>query len=86
MNYFAIINLVRMKKEAKDLVLKLYNTLKFAISHPDLNEIFDGAKASAKICCERMIEEFPDRKEKYETLQNEIEKLSSDITNFTIKK
>jgi len=63
MDYFAIINLIRMKKEAKELVLRMYNTLKFAIPHPDLDEIFDGAKVAAKICCERMIEEFPDRKE-----------------------
>lgn len=68
-----------MKKEAKELTLKLFHSLKFAIPHPDLDEIFDGAKVAAKITCERMSQEFPERKEKYDTLSAEIDKLDFKI-------
>lgn len=68
-----------MKKQAKELVLQLFHTLKFAIPHPDLEDIFEGAKAAAKIAAEKMAEEFPDRKEKYETLVLEIDKLKFDF-------
>jgi hypothetical protein len=68
-----------MKKEAKELTLKLFHSLKFAIPHPDLEEIFDGAKVAAKIACEKMTQEFPERKEKYEILAAEIDKLDFKI-------
>jgi hypothetical protein len=79
MNYFAIINLVKMKKEAKELVLRMYHSLKFSIPHHDLNDIFEGAKIAAKIACEKMQEEFPDRKEKYEDLFRAVDALDSKI-------
>jgi hypothetical protein len=70
-----------MKKEAKELVTRIYHTIKWSIPHPHLEELFAGAKDAAKILCEKMREEFPDRKEKYDLLEEEINRLDFKIVN-----
>jgi bifunctional DNase/RNase len=69
-----------MKKQAKELVLKMYHSLKFAIPHHDLNDIFEGAKEAAKIASRAMKEEHKEREEKYDLLISEIEKLDLSVT------
>jgi len=65
-----------MKKEALDLVRKIYHSLKWdLVSQKDLEEVFNAAKTQAKFLCEKLTEENKDRKEKYDMLLSEIEKI-----------
>lgn len=69
-----------MKKEAIQLVLKIFNRLKMEIMRGDLEEIFNASIVQAKFFCSILTEENPDKKEKYETLEIEIGKLTYEIT------
>jgi hypothetical protein len=64
-----------MKKEALELVRKLFHDLKWEIPHNNLEDIFNGAKSAAKIFAKQMAEET-DKQEKYEMLRSEIEKIT----------
>jgi hypothetical protein len=65
-----------MKKEALELVRKIYHSLKWDImSQKDLEELFNAAKTQAKFICEKLTEENPEKKEKYDMLLSEIEKI-----------
>jgi hypothetical protein len=64
-----------MKKEALELVRKLFHDLKWEIPHNNLEDIFNGAKSAAKIFAKQMAEET-DKQEKYEMLHSEIEKIT----------
>lgn len=65
-----------MKKQALELVRRIYNGLKFDIPHGDLEDIFNGAVTQAKLFCDVMTDENPERKEKYDMLRSEIAKLT----------
>lgn len=64
-----------MKKEALELVRKLFHDLKWEIPHNNLEDIFNGAKSAAKIFARQMVEETG-KEEKYEMLRSEIDKLT----------
>jgi hypothetical protein len=65
-----------MKKEALELVRKIYHSLKWDImSQKDLEELFNAAKTQAKFICEKLTEENIEKKEKYDMLLSEIEKI-----------
>lgn len=64
-----------MKKEALELVRKLFHDLKWEIPHYNLEDIFNGAKSAAKIFARQMAEETG-KEEKYEMLRSEIDKLT----------
>ena len=61
-----------MKKQALELVRRIYNGLKFDIPHGDLEDIFNGAVTQAKLFCDVMTDENPERKEKYKTMYNRV--------------
>ena len=63
-----------MKKEALELVRKLFHDLKWDIPHNNLEDIFNGAKTAAKLFATKMSEETG-KEEKYEMLRSEIEKI-----------
>lgn len=65
-----------MKKEALELVSRIFNSLKWDIPHPDLEEIFTGAQSMARLVCNSLIDAIPEKKEKYETLMREIDKIT----------
>lgn len=65
-----------MKKEALELVRRIFHSLKYDIPHNDLEDIFIGAKTQAKMFCDLMSEEHKERKEKYDLLKSEIEKIT----------
>ena len=46
-----------MKKEALELVRKLFHDLKWEIPHNNLEDIFNGAKSAAKIFAKQMAED-----------------------------
>ena len=46
-----------MKKEALELVRKLFHDLKWEIPYNNLEDIFNGAKSAAKIFAKQMAEE-----------------------------
>jgi hypothetical protein len=75
MEFFNFQNTHDMKKEALELVRKIYQSLKWDIPHGNLEDIFNGAKTQAKFFCEKLIEENKDKQEKYEMLLAEIEKV-----------
>lgn len=64
-----------MKKEALELVRKIYQLLKWDIPHPNLEEIFEASKNQAKFVAQHFIDKTPDQKEKYEMLIEEISKI-----------
>ena len=64
-----------MKKEALELVRKLFHDLKWEIPHNNLEDIFSGAKSVAKIFANKMAEETG-KEEKYIMLASEIDKLT----------
>jgi hypothetical protein len=64
-----------MKKEALELVRKLFHDLKWEIPHNNLEDIFSGAKSVAKIFAKQMAEETG-KEEKYEMLRSEIDKIT----------
>lgn len=64
-----------MKKEALELVRKIYQLLKWDIQHPNLEEIFEASKNQAKFVARHFIDKNPDQTEKYEMLIVEIEKI-----------
>lgn len=63
-----------MKKEALELVRKLFHDLKWEIPHNNLEDIFNGAKSAAKVFATKMWEETG-KEEKYKILYSEIEKI-----------
>ena len=65
-----------MKKEAKELVSKIFNTLKWDIPHPDLQEIFEGSLSVARLVCNSLADAIPHHKEKYDKLMEEIDKVT----------
>lgn len=65
-----------MKKEALEIVRKIFQILKWEIPHPNLEEIFNASVAQAMYLCNVLAEENPDKKEKYEALEKEIKKLT----------
>lgn len=69
-----------MKKEAIQLVRKIFMGMKMEIMHGDLEEMFNAAIVQAKFFCTMLTEENPDKKEKYEMLEAEIGKLTYEIT------
>lgn len=64
-----------MKKEALELVRKLFHDLKWEIPHNNLEDIFNGAKSAAKIFTKQMAEETG-KEEKYRMLRLEIDKIT----------
>jgi hypothetical protein len=64
-----------MKKEALELVRKLFHDLKWEIPHNNLEDIFNGAKSNAKIFATKMLEETG-KEEKYTLLRSEIDKIT----------
>lgn len=64
-----------MKKEALELVRKIYQQLKWDIPHPNLEEIFEASKNQAKFVAQHYIDKNPKEKEKYEMLIQEIVKI-----------
>lgn len=68
-----------MKKEALELVRKIYERLKWDIPHPNLEEIFEASKSQALFMLDAMAEENPFKKEKYEMTKEEVNKLTPKI-------
>lgn len=66
-----------MKKEALELVRKIYERLKWDIPHPALEEIFEASMNQAIFIADLMSEENPKMQEKYDILKTEIRKIEA---------
>jgi hypothetical protein len=65
-----------MKKEALELVRRIYHLLKWDIPHPNLEEIFLAARNQARFFAQYMAEkDDPKNSEKYDLLVKEINKI-----------
>jgi hypothetical protein len=64
-----------MKKEALELVRRIYHLLKWDIQHGNLEEIFQAAKNQANLTSDYFIEKNPEHTEKYQMLKEEIQKI-----------
>ena len=65
-----------MKKEALELVRKIFNSLKWDIPHPDLEEVLTASKSMARLVCNSLIDALPQQQEKYESMIAEIDKIT----------
>ena len=66
-----------MKKEALELVRRVYHLLKWDIPHPNLEEIFQASKNQAVFIANYMAEKNPEMQEKYDMLKKEIDKIEA---------
>jgi len=66
-----------MKKEALELVRRIYHILKWDIPHPNLEEIFLAAQNQARFFAQYMAEKNPAMSEKYDLLIKEINKIEA---------
>lgn len=64
-----------MKKEALELVRRIYHLLKWDIPHSNLEEIFEGAKNQALLVADYFTEKNPEHTEKYQMLKEEVKKI-----------
>ena len=66
-----------MKKEALELVRRVYHLLKWDIPHPNLEEIFEASRKQARMIANYMAEKNPEMQEKYDMLKAEIDKIEA---------
>lgn len=64
-----------MKREALELVRRIYHLLKWDVPHPNLEEIFEASKNQARFVAQYYIDKNPKEQEKYEMLIQEIAKI-----------